>query len=148
MDKWWHVRTKLWAPSHAAFAAVKLLLCQSGTVMEKFCLSLRSAAGKQVIMVCFCPACQVYDLLSPTHIRKKMPVKLFLVTSNYLWLLFCCRSQDSWPVGASVRPGHRGRDFLKRLHRGEGRVQQNMHTTQIKSDKWLKKYISLLFKGF
>lgn len=51
-DKWWQVRTKQWPPSCVVFAAENLPLCQSGTVMEKFCLSLRSTASKWAITMC------------------------------------------------------------------------------------------------
>lgn len=87
-------------------------------------------------------------ILSSCHIKKNRPnMKPSLVTSNTLYLLSCCCSQDSWPVGAPVCQGDRGWCVLKRQHWGRGRVQQNMHTTQMKLENWFKKDISLVFNG-
>lgn len=44
----WQTCRKQRTPSCVGYAAVRLLLCQCGTVMERFWLSPRSSAGKRV----------------------------------------------------------------------------------------------------
>lgn len=42
---------KQWAPSCVVCAVAKLLLCQCGTVMERFCVAQRSSAGRSVFWI-------------------------------------------------------------------------------------------------
>lgn len=56
--KKWQTSRKQRVPSCVVCAAVKLPLCQCGTVMERFCLSPRSSAGTEVEPFLFHVSCK------------------------------------------------------------------------------------------